>query len=335
VGALCEQRDELNKFLSTAAVPAVKDTLLASLAVVEDQLRELFPGAFQLTDPPSSDAQIEELLFYLGADGHIVFLIPVGAADWEAAQEDEVTDRGKNAMRIVWDMIRELGVKEQDGDFVKMRGHLAFKSRFDVKGAVIRQGFTVKYCAADVLRFTFARVPSEVEEALVQENQTSEVAMALSARPARILLHAAGMDAELTFEDVWQEIDQTPPDTMSLHPDHQTTQEARLPAGSYLRAVVTKESPQGMVRKPDVRSSSLSVSVADKLYQQRKWGNTSVTFDGLVNMTHLPSHEVEKAIMELRTRRFLDSDRVEQGQYSLNSGKRKEIELLIKHKIKA
>ena len=335
VGALCEQRDELTKFLSTAVVPAVKDTLQVSLKTVEDEIRDLFPGAFQLTDLPSSDTQIEELLFYLGADGRVAFLIPVGAADWEAAQEDEVTDRGKNAMRIVWDMIRELGVKEQDGDFVKMRGHLAFKSRLDVKGAVIRQGFTVKYCAADVLRFTFARVPSEIEEALVQENQTTEVAMTLSSRPARILLHAAGMDAELTFEDVWQQIDQAPPDIMSLHPDDQTNREGRLPAGTYLRAVVTKESPQGMVRRPEVARSSSSVRVADKLYQQRKWGKISVPFDGLVHMTRLPSHEVEKAITELRTRGFLDFDRAEQGEYSLNSSKRGEIELLVKHKVKA
>jgi RIO-like serine/threonine protein kinase len=79
----------------------------------------------------------------------------------------------------------------------------------------------------------------------------------------------------------------------------------------------------------------LSARVADKLYQQRKWGNTSVPFEGLVHMTRLPSHEVERAIMELRTRGFLDSDRAEQGQYSLNSAKRREIELLVKHKIKA
>jgi hypothetical protein len=170
VEALCEQRDELNKFLSAAVVPAVKDTLQGSLAAVEDQLRERFPGAFQLTDPLSSDSQVEELLFYLGADGHVVFIIPVRTSDWEAAQRDEVTDHGTKAMRIVWDMIRELRLKEQDGDFLQMRGHPVFTSRFDAKEALLRQGFTVKYCAADILQFTFTRVPSEVEEALMHEN---------------------------------------------------------------------------------------------------------------------------------------------------------------------
>jgi hypothetical protein len=167
------------------------------------------------------------------------------------------------------------------------------------------------------------------------KTKTCDVARALSMHPARILLHAASINPELTFEDVWPEIDQALLDAMSLHPDYQTIQEARLPAGTYLRAFVTKESPQGIARKPDVGNSGSSVRVADKLYQQRKWGNTSVTLDTLVNMTHLPSHEVEKAITELRTRRLLDFDRAEQGQYSLNSAKRREIELLIKHKIKA
>jgi hypothetical protein len=335
VGALCEERDELNKFMSAATVPAVKDTLQASLAAVEDQLRELFPGAFQLTDPPSPANQTEELFFYLGPDGRAVFLIPVKTSDWEAAQEDEAMDRDMNTMRIVWDMIRELGFKEKDGDFVKMRGRPVFKSRFDAKETIILHGFTAKYYAADILRFAFARVPSEVEEALVHENRTSEVAGTPSMRPARNLFHAAAINQELTFEDVLPEIDQTVPDIMSLRPDQQAIPEPRLAAGTYLRAVVTKEPPNGTARRPDVRSSSTSVRVADKLYQQRKWGGTSVPFDALVNITHLPSHEVEKAVIELRARKLLDSDRAEQGQYSLNSAKRKEIESLIKHKIKA
>jgi hypothetical protein len=167
------------------------------------------------------------------------------------------------------------------------------------------------------------------------KNRTSEVARTLSMHPAAILLGAASIDSKLTFDDVWPEIDQKLLDTMSLSPNLDTMRDVRLPAGAYLRAVVTKESLHGIARAPDVRSSSSSVSIANKLYQQRKWGGTSVPFETLVNTTHLPPNEVEKAIIELRDKKFLDSDAMERGEYSLNSSKRREIELFIKHKVRA
>jgi hypothetical protein len=169
VGSLCEQREELNKFLSAATVPAVKNTLQVSLKTVEDELRGLFPGAFQLEDFKQSESQTEELLYYLGADGHVVFTIPAKTSHWEAAQEEEVTDNGTKAMRIAWDMIRDLRLKEQDGDFVMTRGRPVFESRFDAKEVAVRQGFTIKYGETDILRFTLVRIPREVEEALTHE----------------------------------------------------------------------------------------------------------------------------------------------------------------------
>ena len=334
VESLCEQRDELKKFLTAAAVPAVKDTLQASLAAVEDELRELFPSALQSLDATPPSTQTEELLFYLNSDGHVIFLMPVRVSDWEGGKNGETLGGNLRAMRIIWDMIREVRLKEQDGTFAVMRSCPVFKSRFDVQGVAIRNGFTVKYCTEVVSWFKFTRVPSEVEEILVREGLALQAADVLSTHPAHILLRAAAIDPERAFEDVWAQVNPAVADVVPS--DYQETQKSRLPAGTYLRAIVTKESPEGIARRPDVRSnSSLSVRVADKLYQQRKWGRTYVSFEALVNMTHMQSHEVEKAVVELQTKRLLDCDLAAQGRYSLNSAKRGEIELLIKRRIKA
>ncbi len=334
VGGLCEQRDELRKFLAAAAVPAVKDTLQASLTAVEDELQELFPSAVHVTESAPPSIQVEEFLFYLNSDGHVVFLMPVRTPDWEGAQ-NEVTADGLRAMRVIWDMMRELRLKERDGGFAMMQSHPVFKSRFDVQEVAVRNAFTVKYNAEVILSFKFTRVPGEVEEILVHEGLASQAADVMSTHPAHILLRAAGMDPEREFEDVWRQVNGAVVGVAPSRADYQKTQGSRLAAGAYLRAIVTKESPEGITRRPDVRCSGFSVRVADSLYRQRKWGSTYVSFDTLVNMTHMPSHEVKNALAELQAKRLLDGDLAPEGKYSLNSGKRGEIEVLIKHKIKA
>jgi len=84
---------------------------------------------------------------------------------------------------------------------------------------------------------------------------------------------------------------------------------------------------------PSVRIPLLSASlsnaalrVVDKLRRHSNWGNAYITFDGLLNQTHLSSHDLDNAIAELRKIGFLDQNRGARGGISLNSAKRKEIE---------
>lgn len=168
VARLCDEKDEVKKLLSTAMVPGVKEMLLTKMKIIEAQLQERFPGAFQFSnsDVVPRDNQIEELLFYCDRDGKAVFLLPIRSDDWDATQKDEPTDDSTKAMCIVWNMIRELGLKTRDGNFLTGKGRVSFASRFDLEEVAILQTFGVKFNNLNVLRFILTAVPAELQEAL-------------------------------------------------------------------------------------------------------------------------------------------------------------------------
>ena len=170
IGKLCDQRDELRKFLNTAMVPAVKDMLQASLEAIENQLTTRFPNALKVSDVPPKDNQIKELLYYINREGKAVFLLPVHPKDWDAAEKGEVTDGTSKMMCLVWNMIQGLKLKTEDGDFVTPRGHPTFESRFDLEEVAILQDFVVKFQDSVVLRVVLSAVPTEVQEALMHED---------------------------------------------------------------------------------------------------------------------------------------------------------------------
>jgi hypothetical protein len=69
-------------------------------------------------------------------------------------------------------MIKELNLRTEDGDFVRVQGRLVFASRFDLEEvAILQQGFAVKCEGTDVIRFVLATVPTELQEALSHEDQ--------------------------------------------------------------------------------------------------------------------------------------------------------------------
>lgn len=172
IGRLCDERDEIRKLLSDAMVPGVKAMLQASLKGIEEALATRFPVALQMPDVAPRDNQIEELLFYLDREGKAVLLLPVSPADWTAVDEGTLTDRTSNSMCLVWNMIRGLGLRTEDGDFRTINGRPVFASRFDLE-TIASHGFSVKCEAAEVMRYVFAAVPRELQESLSHEDQNN------------------------------------------------------------------------------------------------------------------------------------------------------------------
>jgi len=170
IAKLCDQRDELRKFLNTATVSGVKGMLEESLKAIEDQIIKKFPNALQVPENAFKDSQSEDLLFYCDRNGKAVFLLPVRAGDWDAAGKGEITESANNTMCLIWNMIQELDLKTHDGDFISVQGHPAFASRFDLEEVAILQGFNVKSRDSVVLRFVLSALPSELQEAITYED---------------------------------------------------------------------------------------------------------------------------------------------------------------------
>jgi hypothetical protein len=174
IGRLCDERDEIRKLLSNAMVPGVKTMLQDSLKLIEESLIKRFPTALGVPDtvPNPNDNRIEELLFYRDTEGKALFILPVHPADWDAAQETCISETTTKNMCLVWNMIKELNLRTEDGDFVTVQGRPVFASRFDLEEvAILQQGFAVKCEGTDVIRFVLATVPTELQEALYHEDQ--------------------------------------------------------------------------------------------------------------------------------------------------------------------
>lgn len=168
---LWEEREEIRKLLGNVMVPGVKAMLQDSLKNIEDSLIKRFPAALGLPDAVPPDNWIEELLFYRDKEGKAIFLLPVRVANWNSTGSASVSDATTKSMCLVWSMIRELDLKAENGDFAIVQNRPVFASRFDLDEVDILQGFTVKCEGTDVIRFVFATVPTELQEALSHEDQ--------------------------------------------------------------------------------------------------------------------------------------------------------------------
>ena len=167
IGRLCDERDEFKKLLENAMVPGVKITLQSSLKAIEEKLSKRFPTALQIPDMVHRDSQIEEFLFYCDRDGKATCLLPISLADWN--NEGSSEERTSMAMCFVWNMIRELGIRTEDGDFKAINNRLVFASRFELED-IASQGFSVKCGGVEVIRYVLAAVPTELQEALSRED---------------------------------------------------------------------------------------------------------------------------------------------------------------------
>ncbi len=142
-----------------------------------------------------------------------------------------------------------------------------------------------------------------------------EAAQSLGIHPSHLLLHVAQLDSDLTFQDVWPEIDDSWVECVAATGGHRRVS-ARTPVQP------PKPSPAKASLSPD------AVHVLDKLSRQGKYGDVAVTWDALLNLTHVPKRDLEDVVTELRRFGLLDHDGTGRGTISLKPGRRKEIETL-------
>lgn len=150
--------------------------------------------------------------------------------------------------------------------------------------------------------------------------RTSEAARNLGIHPSHMFQHIVELAPELPFHDVWPEIDTDWVKTLAAL-EHRGAPHSTEEIVD--QAAVTDHAPAAHGLSDD------AVHVLDKLSRQGKWGNVSVAFDSLMNLTHVPKRDLEDVVAELRKRGFLDHDGTGRGTISLNSARRCEIEEIV------
>jgi hypothetical protein len=143
----------------------------------------------------------------------------------------------------------------------------------------------------------------------------TDAARRLRIHPAHLLLHIAELDPGLSFSDVWPEIDEAWVQTVAASGGHR-----QAPREIPHQPTKSVAATPGLSRN--------AIHVLDKLSRQGKWGNVSVTFDALMNLTHLSKRDLEDAIGELRKQAFLDRDGTGRGTISLDPQRGEDIKRL-------
>jgi chromosome segregation ATPase len=170
IARLCDERDEIKRIITGVQVPGVKELLQESLSKKEKTIQEKFPNALSALEAPSIDNPIEELLFYCNTAGKVVLLLPISLDDWTNLANPLSTETQFESVCLLWNMIRELGLRKEDGCFEIINGRVVFSSQFDLE-TVASQSFTVKSNSVEVVRFVLSSAPSELQEALCNEDK--------------------------------------------------------------------------------------------------------------------------------------------------------------------
>ena len=170
IGDLCDQRDELRKMVNTATVPGVKEMLQDSLRRIEDELEELYPGALGVVSPPSDRGHIEELHYYRADSGEAVFLLPITQSAWKAVERGDQGAAATVATRLIWDIIKGLGLTKEKGEFSFDGRWCVFSSKLDFEEVTeLYEGFNVSLPGAVTLDVILYPLPPEIQEAVTYE----------------------------------------------------------------------------------------------------------------------------------------------------------------------
>ncbi len=170
IARLCEERDELIRILSTSNVPGVKAIIQSSLHEVEKKITEKYPNALNFFGEEIKNSAMEEILFFLNSEGTVNFLLPVSTANWVGANEGKESSDISKEMCVIWNMIKEMGLKKEDGQFQLYNNRVVYSSNYDIE-TINNFGFMMKCGNEEIMQFVFKAVPAELQEALLHENQ--------------------------------------------------------------------------------------------------------------------------------------------------------------------
>lgn len=148
----------------------------------------------------------------------------------------------------------------------------------------------------------------------------NEAATKLEMHPAALLHYVMNLDPELTFEEVWPEID------ISWY-EHIL---------SIIRGKTERKSPQikqeiiPIKKETKPLLSTLAYQIIEKLHRQLKYGIAAVPIEMLHKwIKNVDNHDLKEALEEIKELGLTDRDGLGKNPVSLKSSKRSEIEKII------
>lgn len=142
-----------------------------SKAEIEKKIEKRYPGALKFKKVIKDPIQIEDFYYYADDQGKAIFLIPITQLIWENAIKNDIDPQVTRAMQLVWGMIKDLKLNQNDGKFEMIHDLSVFKSNFNIEDITILQGFKIGISKNSELDFVFSELPSYIQEAINYETK--------------------------------------------------------------------------------------------------------------------------------------------------------------------
>jgi chromosome segregation ATPase len=167
---LYEQREELIRLLKNASLDSIQNYLKEKISIIEDEISKAFPGALGRNLNNVRRDNILEILYTIDKDQTAIFWLPFTHESWTRVEQGEVSQRSKNIVCFLWNMITQLELTGEEPRVDNSDELLCFRSGLSRDDAMMASHFNVVCNHENILKCILTEAPYDLQEALLNED---------------------------------------------------------------------------------------------------------------------------------------------------------------------
>ena len=167
---LYEQREELTRLLKNASLESIQNYLKEKISAIEDEISKAFPNALGRNLNSVKGDNILEILYAFDNDQTAVFWLPFTYQSWTRVEQGETTQREKNIICFLWNMIAQLDLNSEECGLDNINELLCYRSCLSRDDVMILGQFNVVCNHENILKCLLTEAPYGLQEALLNED---------------------------------------------------------------------------------------------------------------------------------------------------------------------
>ena len=170
IAELYEQREELTRLIKEAKLESTKAYLRDKLSIIEGEIDKIFPGALYKVYHNTTEQNIIEIILTFDNDQKAIFWLPISNDSLDKLERGEISENINHIVCFLWNMIKQLDLMEENGEFSLIKDFLCFKSTLSREDISILGQFSVRCNDTELIRCIFSEAPPMLREALIYED---------------------------------------------------------------------------------------------------------------------------------------------------------------------
>jgi len=265
IGAFCDARDEIRRFLQNAQVPPVIQTLKEKLIAIEEHLDKRHPGALLAESSYSENILMEETYSFSTTEGQIIVLLPISKEILQSSGDKTRDQFSKLAFyNILFEFARIMGIYKEIYKIGNIGPYSLLIIDEEANKKLIAAPIQCKLPGSINISFRIMQLPLEIEEAVRSEEILKKCIIMPNDHLFYTFLRLAPLGA--AFEDCWPQPKEAWAKILSSlgldNIDHET----------YANDITPERPPHPKVSDPEKQ-------LLEKLQRKRIWGRHVIGMD--------------------------------------------------------